>query len=414
MVTAVARQTILEGADLAAETRVPTGYKRTELGVFPEDWQIKPIKNLNPYVTSGSRGWAAFYSDRGSPFIRITNLSRDCIYLDLSDLRFVNLRKNQGEAARTQLQDGDVLISITADIGIIGYVTATLPKPAYINQHIALMRFDLARTSSKFVAYFLSTEKPQRLFLALTDAGAKAGMNLTTVQQVCLALPPTKDEQDAIAEALSDADALIESLEQLLAKKRHLKQGAMQELLNGKQRLPGFDADWKTNTLGRVVTLQRGYDLPYRLREAGTVPIVTSSGIGGHHCEAMVAGPGVVTGRYGTIGEVFYIENDFWPLNTTLYVRDFHGNDPLFVSYFLRTIDFKSHSGKSGVPGVNRNDLHEVIVRIPPTKTEQEAIAIALSDIDVEIAALDAKLAKACSLKQGMMQELLTGRIRLA
>ena len=119
-----------------------------------------------------------------------------------------------------------------------------------------------------------------------------------------------------------------------------------------------------------------------------------------------------MTGRYGTIGEVFYIEEDFWPLNTTLYVKDFRGNDPLFVSYLLRTIDFHSHSGKSGVPGVNRNDLHELEVTLPPL-LEQRAIATALSDVDTLIRSLDQLIAKKRSLKQAAMQQLLTGRRRL-
>ena len=169
---------------------------------------------------------------------------------------------------------------------------------------------------------------------------------------------------------------------------------------------------WKTEMLGNVATLQRGYDLPYRQRKPGTVPIVTSSGIGDTHSESRVAGPGVVTGRYGTIGEVFYIRTDFWPLNTTLYVKDFHGNDPLFVSYLLRTIDFHSHSGKSGVPGVNRNDLHELVVHLPPL-AEQEAIAEALSDADALIEALAGVIAKKRQIKQGAMQALLTGKTRL-
>jgi type I restriction enzyme, S subunit len=109
--------------------------------------------------------------------------------------------------------------------------------------------------------------------------------------------------------------------------------------------------DWVIVPLGKVVTLQRGYDLPNRLRRPGEIPIITSSGIGGTHNEAMVAGPGVVTGRYGTIGEVFYIESAFWPLNTTLFVRDFHGNDPLFVSYLLRTVDFQTHMEKAVFQG---------------------------------------------------------------
>jgi hypothetical protein len=100
------------------------GHHETEAGVIPEDWEVMQIGDLKPFVTSGSRGWAAYYSDQGSPFIRITNLSRSSIYLDLEDLRFVDLPANDSEGARTQLQDGDVLISITADIGIIGYVSS--------------------------------------------------------------------------------------------------------------------------------------------------------------------------------------------------------------------------------------------------------------------------------------------------
>jgi type I restriction enzyme S subunit len=169
---------------------------------------------------------------------------------------------------------------------------------------------------------------------------------------------------------------------------------------------------WQTVPLGKVATLQRGYDLPHRQRKPGSVPIVTSSGLGDTHSESRVVGPGVVTGRYGTIGEVFFMQEDFWPLNTTLFVRDFHGNDPLFVSYLLRTIDFHSHSGKSGVPGVNRNDLHEIAVHFPPIE-EQHAIATALSDFDTLIGALETLIAKKRDLKQAAMQQFLTGQTRL-
>lgn len=168
--------------------------------------------------------------------------------------------------------------------------------------------------------------------------------------------------------------------------------------------------DWVTANLGKFISLQRGYDLPHRDRQAGDVPIITSSGFGDTHSESKALGPGVVTGRYGTIGDVFYVEEDFWPLNTTLYVKNFHGNNPLFASYLLKTINFHSHSGKSGVPGVNRNDLHEIQVCIPPEKEEQEAIARALSDIDALIESLDQLLTKKRQIKQGAMQELLRSK----
>lgn len=170
---------------------------------------------------------------------------------------------------------------------------------------------------------------------------------------------------------------------------------------------------WKAVDLGEVATLQRGYDLPYRSRKPGSVPIVTSSGVSETHAEARVPGPGVVTGRYGTIGKVFFIREDFWPLNTTLFVKDFHGNDPLFISYLLRTIDFHSHSGKSGVPGVNRNDLHALTVRVPQSTDEQRVIAGALGDVDALLGALDKLIAKKRDLKQAAMQQLLTRQTRL-
>ncbi len=138
---------------------------------------------------------------------------------------------------------------------------------------------------------------------------------------------------------------------------------------------------WKYCSLGDVLTLQRGFDLPERNRRVGNVPIVSSSGISGYHNVVKVCGPGVVTGRYGTLGEVFYIDEDFWPLNTTLYVRDFKGNDPLFLSYFLRTLNLAHQNAAGAVPGLNRNALHLLPVSIPPLPT-QHKIAFILSAYD--------------------------------
>lgn len=170
--------------------------------------------------------------------------------------------------------------------------------------------------------------------------------------------------------------------------------------------------EWQVKPLGDVLTLQRGFDLPSRSRREGMVPIVSSSGASGTHSEARVSAPGIVTGRYGTIGQVFFVEQDFWPLNTTLYVRAFKGNDPRFLSYLLRTIDFESHSGKSGVPGVNRNDIHALLVRLPPV-AEQVKIAAALGDIDALMHALDKLISKKRNLKQAALSQLLTGQKRL-
>jgi type I restriction enzyme, S subunit len=143
--------------------------------------------------------------------------------------------------------------------------------------------------------------------------------------------------------------------------------------------------EWRETTLGDVIELKRGYDLPQQDRRPGEVPLVSSSGVTDLHSTAMVTGPGVVTGRYGTLGQVFYIDEDFWPLNTTLYVRDFKGNDPRFISYFLRSLDFTAYSDKAAVPGLNRNHLHQAIVRVPADLMEQRAIAHILGTLDDKI-----------------------------
>lgn len=141
---------------------------------------------------------------------------------------------------------------------------------------------------------------------------------------------------------------------------------------------------WYEVELGEVVTLQRGYDLTERERKPGKVPVVSSAGISGYHNEVKVSGPGVVTGRYGTLGAVYYIEEDFWPHNTTLFVKDFHGNDRRFAYYLLGSLNLAYRSAVSAVPGVNRNDLHRLPVLLPPLPT-QRRIAQILGRLDDKI-----------------------------
>ena len=133
---------------------------------------------------------------------------------------------------------------------------------------------------------------------------------------------------------------------------------------------------WTARKLGDVVTLQRGHDLPEAQRRDGTIPIISSSGHTGMHDTAKAKGPGVVTGRYGTLGEVYYVEEDYWPLNTALYVVDFKGNDPRFISYFLKQALTNLQSDKAAVPGVNRNVVHALDVRAPDYRTQRRIAAI--------------------------------------
>ncbi len=180
----------------------------------------------------------------------------------------------------------------------------------------------------------------------------------------------------------------------------------MQELLQPKD-------GWSAKNLLHIAPLQRGFDLPNRLLKPGKYPVVYSNGILNHHEHFMVKAPGLVTGRSGTLGVVQFITENFWPHNTTLWVTDFKENDPKFVYYLFSQIGFERFGTGSGVPTLNRNDVHDSRTSIPNALCEQLRIAGLLSDMDAELEALDAKLAKARKLKQGMMYNLLTGKIRL-
>jgi type I restriction enzyme S subunit len=143
-------------------------------------------------------------------------------------------------------------------------------------------------------------------------------------------------------------------------------------------------SEWQKGNLGEFINLKRGYDLPSKSRVFGEFPIISSSGITDYHNEPKVFEGGVITGRYGTIGQVFYTDKPFHPLNTTLYVQDFKDNNKKFVYYFLKELDWEKFSDKSAVPGINRNDVHQEIVSFPPLP-EQQAIASVLSSLDDKI-----------------------------
>jgi type I restriction enzyme S subunit len=325
-----------------------------------------------------------------------------------------------------------------------------MPKPAYINQHIALIRFDPTLTCSRFFSYFLASANPQRLFRALTDSGAKAGMNLTTVQQIRLAVPSTKAEQEAIAEALSDADALIESLEQLIAKKRQVKQGAMQELLTGKRRLPGFRTksgykqtevgfipeDWAVSTVGAEFSVQLGKMLDSDKNVGVPKPFLGNRAVQWGSIDLTNVGQIKLTPsdlqRFrlrardllvcegGEVGRAAIWDE---PIKECYFQKALHRLRPkqdFNVELMLNLLQHFSSIGfllnfvtQTSIAHLPKDKFETVPLPVPPTRTEQTAIATILSDMDAEIAALEAKLAKARRLKQGMMQELITGRIRL-
>ena len=170
--------------------------------------------------------------------------------------------------------------------------------------------------------------------------------------------------------------------------------------------------DWEIKEIKRISPLQRGFDLPYLQIKDGSYPVIFSNGVGAYHAQYMVKGPGVVTGRSGTIGKVHYVGENYWPHNTSLWVTNFFGNYPKYIYYLFNTINWELYNSGSGVPTLNRNDIHDLKCAIPSVE-EQKCIAEALSDVDSMISSLEKLIEKKKAVKQGAMQELLTGKKRL-
>ena len=172
-----------------------------------------------------------------------------------------------------------------------------------------------------------------------------------------------------------------------------------------KIRFNGFTEDWEQRKVKDIAPLQRGFDLPTSQMEEGVYPVVMSNGVGGYHSQYKVKGPGVVTGRSGTIGRLHYIEEDYWPHNTTLWVTDFYGNDQKFIYYMYQCLDLSHFSTGSGVPTLNRNDVHDEVVCIPSVG-EQMKISDYLTSLDRLITLHQRKCEQTKKLKKFMLQKM--------
>jgi type I restriction enzyme S subunit len=223
---------------------------------------------------------------------------------------------------------------------------------------------------------------------------------------------PSLPEQRAIATVLSDVDALLTGLDRLIAKKRDLKQAAMQQLLTGQTRLPGFQGEWEVKRLGGFLKVRHGKSQHGIVASDGRYPILASGGKIGHTDSYIYDQPSVLIGRKGTIDCPQYIDTPFWTVDTLFFTEISGSAEAKYVFYKFTMISWRSYNEASGVPSLNARTIENIEVIMPPLP-EQTAIAAVLTSMDTELAALEQRREKTRALKQAMMQELLTGRTRL-
>jgi len=300
--------------------------------------------------------------------------------------------------------------------------------------------------TSNFVARMPVAEQMDGRFLTYAHAHLYAGrVNYRSVKQTTgiqnldsqqyldekMAYPPLA-EQQAIARFLdyktTQIDALIAKKEALLAKLAEKRTALISHAVtkgldptvpmkdSGIEWLGEIPAHWKVLPLKYAITFQRGHDLPAERRVEGDVPLVSSSGVSSLHDEAKAKGPGIVTGRYGTIGKFTYIEEDYWPLNTTLYTINTHSNSVKYLWYMLHNLAdlFILNSQKSAVPGVDRNDLHPILTVLPPRSEQDQIVEMLLKltvKIDQQICKVNQAINKLKEYRTALITNAVTGKI---
>ena len=411
---------------------VPEGYKMSEVGVIPSDWDVKTLENITTEIGDGIHSTPQYVSSSDFFFVNGNNLVDNSIKITDNTMCVTEYEYNKH---KKKLNGQTILLSINGTIGNIAFFDdekVILGKSAaYINVN----NF----TNKRYVFYLLQSSIIENYFEDELTGSTIRNLSLKAIRNTPITLPPPP-EQQAIASALGDIDTLITALGQLIAKKRNIKQGAMQQLLTGKKRLTGFGREWEVKKLGDLGSFSKGKGirkdevvsegLPcIRYGEIYTIhndyiksfkSFITQSlaneSIELKKGDLLFAGSGETAEEIGKC--VAFVGNErVFAGGDIVILRPSINNNSLFLGFLLNNPIVSNQKARMGqgdaVVHISGKNLSEIQIPLPPTKEEQNAIAQILSDMDAEIEAFEKKQAKYKTIKQGMMQELLTGKTRL-
>ena len=435
-----------------SEVKIPEGYKQTEVGVVPEDWETK---NIGEDATLKARiGWQALttneYQSIGNHYL-VTGTDFNAGEVQWDTCWHVDEWRYKQDS-NIQLRINDVLVTKDGTIGKVGYVDK-LPKPATLNSGVFVIRPKYNSFVPKYFFYVLTSSLFKEFIRNIT-----AGSTITHLYQkdfVTFNFPvPPKKEQTAIATALSDVDNLIQSLEKLIAKKEAIKTGTMQQLLTGKTRLPEFatrehgnpkgfkqtelgriPVDWEVKKIGDLSKIQRGasprpIDSPIWFERSSKVGWLRISDVSrtnkyldtttqnlselGIANSRFVESDSLVMSICATVGKPIITRKDLCIHDGFVLFRGLEANKE-YLYYVLQKLEPEwSKKGQTGSQmNLNTTLINGTSIIMPAETEEQTAIATILSNIDAEIQALHQRLDKTRDIKQGLMQQLLTGKVRL-
>jgi len=406
---------------------VRSGYKRTDAGVIPQDWHLRAIADLVEPDSPICYGVVQVgrHTEDGVPIVAIKSV-REIAHAPLHR----TAARLEAPYARSRLKVGDVLISIKGTIGRVGVVPSGFQ--GNISRELARLRVG-PDTCAEFVAHQLEADTTQERIMRVVVGTTRLEFSIAALRQFQLPLPSTKNEQRAIAEALSDVDALLGALDRLIAKKRDLKQAAMQQLLTGQTRLPGFahssmkirqseigmlPVDWEVERVRPLAAIATGSRNTQDRSEDGAYPFFVRSSTIERINSYSFDGEAVLTAGDGVgTGKVFHYINGKFDLHQRVYkISDFSARLDgrfFFLVFSTRFYDrIMSMTAKSSVDSVRMEMIADMVIPLP-SPAEQTAIAGVLWEMEAELTGLEQRRDKTRALKQAMMQELLTGKTRL-
>jgi type I restriction enzyme S subunit len=411
------------------------GYKETEAGVIPEDWIAIQLGNLFE-VTSSKRVFQSEWKSYGVPFYRARELAvlgetgRVDNELFITREMYESFKRSYGVP-----EAGDMLVT---GVGTLGKVYVVVPDHDFYFKDGNIIWFKIAGSvCSEFLRQLYLTPVIKKQ-IGDGSAGTTVGTyTISGAKDTTIPFPPLP-EQRAIATALSDADSLLDGLDRLIAKTRDLKQAAMQQLLTGETRLPGFEGEWEAKRLGNMGVFLKGSGVRKNEVQSGDLPCIRYGEIYTHHNDYVLsynswispavastavrlkkgdilfAGSGETKEEIGKC--VAFIDDCEAYAGGDIVILRPHEADPIFMGYYCNTTPVRKQKASRGqgdaVVHISAAALSSVEVHVP-SLPEQTAIATVLSDMDAEIAALEQRRAKTKDIKQAMMQELLTGKTRL-
>jgi type I restriction enzyme S subunit len=387
----------------------PAGYKQTEVGVIPEEWEVRSLAEICSKITDGTHDTPTPIRS-GVPFLTAIHIKEN--FIDYEACSFLTEEDHRIIFARCNPKRGDVLmVNIGAGVATTALVDVDFE---FSLKNVALLKPADSRASGRFLNQCLIRRKSS-ITQALSSGGAQPFLSLSQIGQIGIPVPPLP-EQRAIATALSDVDGLLDGLDRLIAKKRDLKQAAMQQLLTGQTRPPGFHDEWEVKSLGELSNLYQPQTISAKEFTESGFPVYGANGVVGYYHKANHDTWQVtITCRGSTCGTVNRTVEHCWITGNAMVLNSDH-NPNLDKDFFYHLLSIQNMSDcitGTGQPQIVRAPITAFRVALPKTLAEQIAIAEVLTEMDGELAVLEQRREKTRALKQAMMQELLTGKTRL-